>query len=215
MRRRVLVVTLVVLAAVGMSSFPRLGARTRRSMFAQSGSPSGAMTVVITAVGPDRGRTLELATGLLRDRVDHLGVIGSDIVRHHRELIVHLEGVTDAHVAELLVAPFDVRFRPVLANVSAANTGQATTLPDQETARGAVESCDPAAVLGLTQIPTTTLVDDTVEACVVLPLRRSGKERAPRELLGPAELTTVDVASAKKSFVPGNGYVIDVKLTKE
>ena len=64
-------------------------------------------------------------------------------------------------------------------------------------------------------IPTTSRANDLRDACVVLPDKPGGKA-APRYYLGKAGLTGKgNVDSAKKEFVPGQGWTVKVDLTDQ
>src|SRR4029453_1264967 len=85
--------------------------------------------------------------------------------------------------------------------------------PSEAEAKAAILGCDDAKVSTLTEFPTTSRAADTRDACVVLPDKPGGKN-APRYYLGKAALTgkgTVD--TAKKEFVPNQGWTVKMDLT--
>ena len=102
------------------------------------------------------------------------------------------------------------RRRPARRRTTAPAT--TTTVPSAEAdaAAAAVASCDQTAIAALAEIPTTKPADDKRKSCVVLTTRQAPK--GVRLLLGATVMTGNDVDNAKKSFVSGQGNVVDMTL---
>jgi preprotein translocase subunit SecD len=99
------------------------------------------------------------------------------------------------------------------------------TVPPDPRSEQAVATCDTSQITALvaagTEIPTTTLVNDAPNTCAVLQLRTSRtrllfapvtKHNPPGT---PAGLTGNDVISATSTLAQGQGYAIDITLTKD
>jgi preprotein translocase subunit SecD len=155
---------------------------------------------------------LFLALSILRARIDHLSIDDATISRRGANIVVHLVGITDTSVALRLVAPPPLRFRPVLIDRIPPPNAQTV---DASAAKAAIASCDPSPVLALPTIPTSSIAEDTPEACVVLSGRpgRRGTRRAPRSYLGPAGLTGRAVRSATAEFVSTQGWCVKMIFT--
>jgi preprotein translocase subunit SecD len=190
----------------------------------------GGVSVVLSPVGKYKADSIDVAIDVIRNRVDSFGTIEPEISRQGSDIVIDLPGVKDRQKAVQLVGKTaELRFRPVLANLPAANASPPTTTtsatttapttttvpPDAAAVEQAVKSCDATAVATLaatTTIPTTSRADDTRAACVVLP-NKPGSKSSPRYYLGPAALTGKAVSSAKSEFLQGQGYVVNMDLT--
>ena len=102
----------------------------------------------------------------------------------------------------------EVRIRPILAEVPASRgrLGKSARTAAEETIRG----CEPAAVLALDRVPTTSRADDDPAACVVV--GRSDQRRPPRLLLGPAYLVGSDLGRPNANKNSSGGERIRVAL---
>jgi preprotein translocase subunit SecD len=157
---------------------------------------------------PTKGQTAreaQLAEAVVQSRVGK--VVDASIRHEGKRLVVVLPGVTDPSIAKRLVVPSEVRFRPVLLGGLAPPGGR-----DDPAASAAIASCDPNAVASLPAIATTSWIEDSDNACVVLP-QRSGEARRARYYLGPASLTGRAVRSARAEFVTSAGWIVNIKLT--
>ncbi len=227
MRRNVifLVVTLVIVIGTFLASLagnhePVLGLDLQ-----------GGTSVVLSPVGKYRTDTLDVAIDIIRNRVDTFGTLEPEITRQGSDIVVDLPGVKDRDKAIALVGKTaELRFRPVLTQVpsvaaqevassttttteAGATTTTTTPPPDEAGAKAAIASCDDATVATLTEIPTTTRANDKRDACVVLPDKPGGRN-ASRYYLGKAALTGKGtVSTAKKEFLPGDGWTVKVDLT--
>jgi preprotein translocase subunit SecD len=166
-------------------------------------------TVVLTPTESASDTLRAAAKSIVQYRLALLDLNDARVSKRGNDIVVKLPAGTDPGVADALVAPAELRFRPVLANLpppaSTATTPEATAA-----ARSAIRSCDALAIRQIANLPTSTLTDDVPAACVVLPLRQG----QARLLLGPAVLSGSAVRSAKRSFQSGVGNVVDVTLTK-
>jgi preprotein translocase subunit SecD len=100
-----------------------------------------------------------------------------------------------------------LEFRSVLAAVAAADARTATA---DESA--AISSCDPGRVQAITDVPLTPRAALTGTACAVLPFAPGQGKGAL--FLGPARLTAAEIASAKSTFQSGQGYAVNLRLTR-
>ncbi len=140
---------------------------------------SGGATIVLTPTNRAEGLEPSTLLAFVKTRLTRLGLDGAHASRRGNDIVVRLPNGTDPSVALDLVAPAEMRFRPVLANLPPASAGSSTL-----TARDAVSSCEAATINALPELPTTLLSDDDPANCVVLPLLNTQS----RLLLGPAAL---------------------------
>src|SRR6478735_8471364 len=119
----------------------------------------GGLSVVLkpkTDVDSDK---LDQAIGIIRNRVDALGVAEPDIARQGNTIVVSLPGVKDQQRAlDLVGTTAELRFRPVLAQVPTGSDATTTT-----TAPGATSTTAPgdtAATTAPTESTTTTAPAD-------------------------------------------------------
>jgi preprotein translocase subunit SecD len=191
----------------------------------------GGTSVVLSPVGKFSQDSLDVSVDIIRSRVDSLGTLEPEITKQGSDIVVDLPGVKDRQKAiDLVGATAELRFRPVVtqlpslaAQEKAASTttttaaGATTTTtapqPTEAEAKAAIAKCDDATVATLEKIPTTSRAADVRNACVVLPDKPGGKN-AGRYYLGKAALTGKgNVADAKKDFVSGQGWTVQMELT--
>jgi preprotein translocase subunit SecD len=165
--------------------------------------------VVLAPAGMLKASKVDLAVAVLRSRIDRFGFANVSISRRGTGLVVHLPGVTDPTVAQRLVVPAELRFRPVLI---AGLPPQPTSVAHDATADAAITSCDPDAVAMFPSIPTTPWSDDKSTACVVLP---EVGNNPSRDYLGRAGVTGTAVSVAKAEFVAGQGWTVNIELTDQ
>jgi SecD/SecF fusion protein len=193
-----------VLAVTGMAAVPTgAEAATARS------DPEG-LTVVLR---PDEHERLDvvLALSALNRRVDGLRVPGASVTQRRSDVVVRLPGVTDASLADRLVVPVELRFRPVLL---AGLESEHDEGPSDEASAAVVRSCDPNAVAALPSIPTTRWIDESADECVVFP-DEPGGARAQRSYLGPSALGSRAVRSVRYEFVSSQGWTVRIVLTPD
>ena len=216
MRRRLVVPLLfIVLVALGSA-----GATAASGNEPQLGLDlQGGVSVVLAPVEEVSEGVLEQAVGIIRSRVDALGVAEPDISTQGNNIVVQLPGVTDQDRALQIVGQTaELRFRPVL-----------TVLPAEDIEDPAATTTTTAATTTTTVAPgteattttSTTLLDgvtpredDVAEATVTLPELEDGEVIA-RYVLGPAELTgeIVDTARAVPP-VQAEGWSVTVDFTR-
>jgi len=104
-----------------------------------------------------------------------------------------------------------LEFRPVISMLPPTSATASSTPGTTEaaSARHAVAGCDDVTVSGLSSVPTTPRADIDRGKCVVL----AGSD-GERYYLGPAEVTTEGIRSARAEFVSGQGWTIELMLTK-
>ena len=149
-----------------------------------------------------------VALALLRGRLAALHLDGSSVERHGDRFGVTLPGLTDRSVARQLAAAPVLRFRPVLLSGIAPEGGTVT----DPTATATVASCDAGAVGALHSIPTTVWADDKPAACVVLNALPSD-DSGSRYYLGPSALGSDVIDSAKRQFMPSQGWTVRINFT--
>jgi preprotein translocase subunit SecD len=191
----------------------------------------GGTSVVLSPVGEFKSDTLDVAIDIIRNRVDTFGTLEPEISRQGSDIVIDLPGVKDRDKAIALVGKTaELRFRPVLSPLPSvaeqeqaaatttttapgATTSTTTPPPSTEEVETAIAACDTTALANATEIPTTSRANDKRDACVVLPNEPGGRN-ASRYLLGKTGLTGKGtVATAKKEFVPNQGWTVKMDLT--
>ena len=215
MRRRLVVPLLfIVLVALGSA-----GATAAAGNEPQLGLDlQGGVSVVLAPTGEVKSGVLEQAVGIIRSRVDALGVAEPDISTQGDNIVVQLPGVKDQDRAlQIIGQTAELRFRPV----QAALPGEELEDPTATTTTTAATTT--TTVAGAPPAPTTTsttLVDgvtpreeDLAEAVVTLPELEDGEVIA-RYVLGPAELTGEIVRTARAvPPVQAEGWSVTVDFT--
>ena len=182
----IVVVALAALAATLVSgNRPQLGLDLQ----------GGASVVLRPRQAVERG-VLNQAIGIIRNRVDALGVAEPDISRQGDSIVVQLPGVEDQQRAlEIVGQTAELRFRPVLETLPAVATSTAG-LPEPLSPEG-----------------TTPREADVAESQVVLPQLDDGDVVA-RYLLGPTELTGRVIDTARAEFAEsGQGWQVTFNTT--
>src|ERR671913_158864 len=145
-----------IIATVASGSTPELGLDLQ-----------GGVSVVLEPTSDADDEQLDQTLDIIRDRVDALGVAEPEITRQGGAIVVQLPGVKNRDRAlELVGQTAELRFRPVLANL----TGAETTQPE-EGEDGGEGSTPPPAEGG----STTTAGDSTStsEGAAGIPLGES------------------------------------------
>jgi preprotein translocase subunit SecD len=215
MRRQILVPLLgIVAVAAGLLLWSILaGNRIALGIDLDGGVEVGLVPVADTDLAPaELDQALNTSLGILRNRVDGLGVAEPDITRQGDRIVVQLPGVEDQQRAiEIVGATAELRFRPVCAElgpepIDGGGTGTDPTDPTDANGDGVRDrpfgiSPDDATLpagqastgLGCTNagitdteafsMPSTTREDDKADSIVVLPEIEDGKV-VRRYLLG-------------------------------
>lgn len=178
----------------------------------------GGVSVVLQPKNDVDSGVLDQSIGIIRNRVDALGVAEPEITRQGDSIIVSLPGIKDQERAlELVGQTAELRFRPVLEQVPTdENTpltptstttppttepGATTTAPG-ETTTTSPEAPTTTALSGI--IETTPPEDDEPDAEVVLPLVEDGEVTA-RYRLGPVQGTGRIIGTASAQVDPSTG----------
>ena len=202
--RRGLVVSLAVVLLVAGGSFAAAvltGSSPELGLDLQGGA-----SVVLRPTRPVSTGVLDQSIGVIRNRVDALGVAEPDISRQGRNIIVQLPGVKNRDRALAIVGQTaELRFRPVIGTA----LGLSQVVPAKKSGRAS-----PAAGQGATtttlpggKVQETPREDDKADREVVLPQIVKGEvERYWR--LGPAELTgeIIQSASPSSTGIPAPGW---------
>jgi len=182
-----------------------LAAAATSAAAAPSAAAGSGATVVLER---SRQYPAAVALTLLRGRLAALHLDGSSVEHHGDRFEVTLPGVTDRSVARQLAAAPVLRFRPVLLS-GIAPEGGAVADP---TATATVASCNAGAVGALHSIPTTAWADDKSAECVVLNALPSD-DSGSRYYLGPSALGSDVIDSAKRQFMPSQGWTVRIDFT--
>jgi preprotein translocase subunit SecD len=173
----------------------------------------GGVSVVLQPKNKVDSGVLNQSIGIIRNRVDALGVAEPEITRQGSSIIVSLPGIKDTERALQVVGQTaELRFRPVLQQVptnentpltpNSTTTSAAPTTTAEgatSTTTGATSTTAPAGI-----IKTTPPAEDKPDAQVVLPLVENGKTTA-RYLLGPVQGTGKIIRTAAAQVDPSNG----------
>ncbi|HET7651473.1 MAG TPA: protein translocase subunit SecD [Acidimicrobiales bacterium] len=177
----------------------------------------GGVSVVLQPKNKVDSGVLNQSIGIIRNRVDALGVAEPEITRQGSSIIVSLPGIKDtARALQVVGQTAELRFRPVIQQVptnentpltpistttSAAppTTAEGAAPGATSTTTGATSTTEPAGI-----IKTTSRADDKPDAQVVLPLEENGKVTA-RYLLGPVQGTGKIIRTAAAQVDPSNG----------
>ena len=220
--RRSLAVSLaaiVFVAAGGLAATVAAGNSPELGLDLQGGA-----SVVLRPKTAVASGVLDQSIEIIRNRVDALGVAEPDISRQGRNIIVQLPGVKNRDRALRLVGQTaELRFRPVLGVLppegeKPASTTTTTAKPGETTttAPGTPTTTAAPATTTTTAAPdspkTTTRAEDRADAPVVLPEIENG-DVVRRYSLGPAELTGRALKTARASFDPQQGWLVNFTLT--
>jgi preprotein translocase subunit SecD len=180
----------------------------------------GGVSVVLQPPSGTPSDTVDTAIEVIRNRVDALGVAEPQITRSGSAVVVELPGVKDQKKAiELIGTTAQLRFRPVLAQIapegaSPPSTTTTTAAPTTTTTAAAgattTSSTAPTSTTSTTEVETTTREDNKADTQVILP----DKEGASRYVLGPAEGTGEDVASARAELINAT-WQVSLTLTEK
>jgi preprotein translocase subunit SecD len=164
-----------IIATVASGNSPELGLDLQ-----------GGVSVVLEPTSDADDEQLDQTLDIIRDRVDALGVAEPEITRQGGAIVVQLPGVKNRDRAlELVGQTAELRFRPVLANL----TGAETTQPE-EGEDGGEGSTTTTAEDGS---PTTTTAGDstsTSEGAAGIPLGESAGAVQETTTTAPPTTTT-------------------------
>lgn len=180
----------------------------------------GGLSVVLKPKVDTDSDKLDQAIGIIRNRVDALGVAEPDISRQGNTIVVSLPGVKDQQRAlDLVGTTAELRFRPVLAQVPIGTDATTTTTA---AATPTTASGDTTATTAATDASTTTTTaapaangappltapaDDKADQPVVLAQydNKDKTQETARFELGPALATGEGVADAQMVLNPSTG----------
>jgi preprotein translocase subunit SecD len=147
-----------IIATVASGNSPELGLDLQ-----------GGVSVVLEPTSDADDEQLDQTLDIIRDRVDALGVAEPEITRQGGAIVVQLPGVKNRDRAlELVGQTAELRFRPVLANL----TGAETTPPEEEE-DGGEGSTTTTAEDGSTATTTSGDSTSTSEGAAGIPLGES------------------------------------------
>jgi len=215
--RRGLVVSLLVIVVLAVGSLaatlasgnsPRLGLDLQ-----------GGLSVVLQPTTDVPEGVLKQAEGIIRNRVDGLGVAEPDIHIEGESIIVALPGVKNRQRAlDLVGQTAELRFRPVLAPIEPYNANPdpttTTTAPGTPSTPSTAPPDPNAPTTSTTvpaQIPTTSREENKREATVVLPMK--GEPDGPRLQLGPSEMDGRVLKTARATFRPDGQWAVEFETT--
>ncbi|HEX2850855.1 MAG TPA: protein translocase subunit SecD [Acidimicrobiales bacterium] len=179
----------------------------------------GGAYVVLQPKNKVESGVLQQSVGIIRQRVDALGVAEPDISTQGSSIIVQLPGVKDQERALSIVGQTaELRFRPVLqAGIPPGATASTTTTtaPETTTTAGGTDTGTTAATTSTTTIAGATPRDqDLPDKEVVLPEMKDGQVTQLYRL-GPAKATGRIVKTAVAQAPQGLGpdWSVGVNLT--
>lgn len=197
----------------------------------------GGASVVLEPPSGTSSDTVDQAIGIIRNRVDALGVAEPQITRQGDAVVVELPGVEDQERAlEVVGATAELRFRPVLAaglppegaelddTTTTTAPTTTTTAAETTTTTGAEGGDDTTTTTEATttttastvppDVETTDREDNAAEDEVVLPELDDDGNEVQRYQLGPAELLGNAVDSAQARIEPTSGqWYVELDLT--
>ncbi len=215
--RRNLVLSLVITVAVAAlalgltivsGSSPELGLDLQ----------GGASVVLQPKESVDSG-VLDQTIGIIRNRVDALGVAEPEITRQGNAILVELPGVKDQERAlEIVGQTAELRFRPVL-EVLPPDASQPVPSATTTTVAGADDtsaastsgasttdaSSDTTVTVPTEVVPTTPPAEDDLDAEVVLEEKDGDGNVIARYRLGPTALTGAGVEGGDAQLNPNSG----------
>jgi preprotein translocase subunit SecD len=216
--RRNLVLSLVITVAVAAlalgltiasGSSPELGLDLQ----------GGASVVLQPKDSVDSG-VLDQTIGIIRNRVDALGVAEPEITRQGNAILVELPGVKDQERAlEIVGQTAELRFRPVLEvlppdasqPVPSASTTTTVAGAEDTSAASTTGASTTDASTGTTVtvptdvVPTTPPAEDDLDAEVVLEEKDRDGTVIARYRLGPTALTGAGVEGGDAQLSPNTG----------
>jgi len=166
----------------------------------------GGASVVLQPKTKVSSSVLDQAIGIIRTRVDALGVAEPEISRQGSAIIVQLPGVANKDRAlELVGQTAQLYFRPVIGTLPAEDAAPPTTAP-----------VDPnAPATSSASVPTTPPESNDPNAEVVLP-DKTPKRSSPRYKLGPAKVRGQAISSAKAQIDTASGaWTVNFSLTDQ
>src|ERR687898_1313293 len=178
-----------IIATVASGNSPELGLDLQ-----------GGVSVVLEPTSDADDEQLDQTLDIIRDRVDALGVAEPEITRQGGAIVVQLPGVKNRDRAlELVGQTAELRFRPVLANL----TGAETTQPE-EGEDGGEGSTTTTAEGGSTATTTAGGSTSTPEGAAGIPLGESAGavQETTTTTAPPTTTTTAPPADGEAGEVP-------------
>lgn len=213
--RRGLGISLIVIVLIAIGSLA--------ATLATGSSPKlgldlqGGLSVVLQPTEKVPSGVLKQAEGIIRNRVDGLGVAEPDIHIEGDSIIVALPGLKDRERALSVVGQTaELRFRPVLNAMPPYSetpppTTTTTLAPDATTTTTAPGTTT-TSTMSPAQIKNTPQTENKREATVILP--SSDEPGAPRYQLGPSEMDGRALKEANANFLEGR-WSVGFKTTSE
>ena len=154
----------------------------------------GGVSVRLTATEPATEEMLDQAVGIIRNRVDALGVAEPEVSRTADGVMVSLPGVDDQQRAlDLVGTTAELRFRPVCDVLPVMTANQ----PGQGAAAPAPASCSQVLGGGVLRAGVTPPEHDHADQFVIL----GGRGGTQRYLLGPSVLTGDALSDANADLI--------------
>ena len=214
--RRNLVLSLVItvaVAAVALGLTIASGSSPELGLDLQG----GASVVLQPKESVDSG-VLDQTIGIIRNRVDALGVAEPEITRQGNAILVELPGVKDQERAlEIVGQTAELRFRPVLEvlppDASQPVPSATTTVAGADDTSAASTSgasttdapADTTVTVPTEVVPTTPPAEDDLDAEVVLEEKDGDGNVVARYRLGPTALTGAGVEGGDAQLSPNSG----------
>ena len=180
----------------------------------------GGVSVVLKPVQEVDNDTIDQAIGIIRQRIDAIGVAEPEITRQGSNILIQIPGVKDKERAlELVGQTAELQFRPVLANVpidpqvatttTTGNPAATTTVaPEASTTSTTVDTSKTVGGLPL-DVCTTGLAADQVNATgqAVLPQCSDG-QLVGSFAVGPVSLTGGALETARANLNDAGQWIV-------
>ena len=185
----------------------------------------GGISLVLTPAKKVDTGILKESEGIIRNRVDALGVGEPSISTQGQNIVVELPGIKDQEKARQIIGQTaELRFRPVIqGNIPPENyvppkTTTTTTKPKKGATTTTADPNAPTTTTSTTAkpptIPSTKADADVATATVLLPQKDRKGTEVQRYELGPTLLTGTVVKSASAAFnTQGGTWYVQLHLT--
>ena len=180
----------------------------------------GGVSVVLKPVQEVDNDTIDQAIGIIRQRIDAIGVAEPEITRQGSNILIQIPGVKDKERAlELVGQTAELQFRPVLANVpvdpqeaTTTTTGSpaasTTVVPEVATSTTTIDTTKTVGGLPL-DVCTTGLSADEINATgqAVLPQCEDG-QLVGSFAVGPVSLTGSALETARANLSDSGQWIV-------